>query len=213
LFSNVENFLIIHKRFILKAICEVYENVVQLDQRFNHLTNIEAGFEFIENPYKLLKKEFSDLKAIFVELGLWSFSRAYSRTKKLLALKLESFKNIIQVQYVLQLLKSIELVFDNLLKEIEKNTALDDYKLEYSSNKVKALMKIFQQAKKLDDSMHACFHSIVFVDRVKTAIYLDELFKEISKREDYKFLKSDFLFGTSQSNKSMSIVEQVKKYS
>jgi len=175
------------------------------------LKNSQNSFEFIENPYRIFKREFADLKNIFIELGLWSFKSSFSRSKKLLKSKIDSLENSFQIQDVAKLLETIELVLDNLVNEIQCKNSIENCYFEYFSNKVKSLIKIFEESKKLPDSEQVSFHCIVFVDRIKTAICLDELFKEISKIDKYKFLQSDFLFGTSQTNKdkSMSIIQQV----
>lgn len=153
--------------------------------------------ELIGNPYKTLKKELCDLEVLFVELGLWSFDKAFKTTIDYLKAKILDWKDCSQGESFVKLVLSLETCINNLLNDVE---CLDTNLLIYSSEKVNALVQIYKE--KGQSSVKENFHSIVFVDRKIVAVYLDMILKKLSEMPGWTFLRSDFFFsvGTSGQN-------------
>ncbi len=192
-----------------------------LEKRLNEHLKAEAeksdlkddlSFAKLENPYKFLRSVFTDLQHILVELGLYSFKKAYHETistKKLdekLAILLLNFAKLEGIE---NLVKTIVTYFDDLILNYLPDSLDQDINniLKYSSAKVKALVEIFRKVNVKDNvnadansDIDSKFHSIVFVERKKTVYYLDALFKEFSVLEDLNFIKSTYIHGSSALN-------------
>ena len=151
---------------------------------------------------------FTDLKHILIELGLYSFKKAYNDIIKTNKLEetLTTISLNIKIKNIDTLVKSIVANFDHLIKSNLPDSLDEDVNniLVYSSAKVKALVAIFRKVNRqenLNPGADYKFHSIIFAERKKTVYYLDSLFREISSGvEDLNFIKSTFIHGTSQLN-------------
>jgi hypothetical protein len=151
----------------------------------------------IENPFKVIKKELSDLINIYEELGVWSLSHAYVESVKTIKKSLETCKHIIGSELIENIgesiNKSISYLIRKLIADGEENDV--DKILRNSSEKVNCLVDIFKTSLTTNK-----FHAIVFVERKHTAYYLDQILQKISKLEEFKFIRSDFVFGNSRQN-------------
>ena len=174
--------------------------------------------EHSENPFRMLKKEFADLESIFMELGLWSFQAAYKTLIKSLPARMLLFKKFLSTEFIDALVASIECSFDLLLSQLITDSDTTVNVLANSSDKVNCLVNIFKDAR-MNYAKHSSsneagksrFHSIIFVARKKTASYLNNIFSVLSRHEEFDFLKSDFVYGTTQTNteENMSVMRQV----
>ena len=170
-----------------------------------------------ENPFRFLKKEFADLESIFMELGLWSFQVAYKTLFKSLPARMLLFKKFLSTEFVDTLVASLECSFDLLLSQLITDSETTEDVLANSSDKVNCLVNIFKDAHmnyskhSSDEASISRFHSIIFVARKKTASYLNNIFSLLSRNEEFYFLKSDFVYGTTQTNaeENMNVIRQV----
>jgi len=149
----------------------------------------------LENPFKVIKKELSDLINIYEELGIWSLSHACVESVKTIKRTLETCKHFIASELVENIGDSVYNSICYLIQKIMIKGDEDDVEkiLKYSSEKVNCLIDIFRSS-----LMANKFHAIVFVERKHTAFYLDQILQKISKLEEYNFIKSDFVFGNSR---------------
>lgn len=170
---------------------EMTPNLEEIKREFSKLS-ID-----LENPFKVIKKELSDLINIFEELGIWSLSQACVDSVKTIKRSLETCKHFITTELVENIGESInKSVFFLIRKLMSKDDEQDVNKvLKYSSEKVNCLVDIFRSS-----LMANKFHAIVFVERKHTAFYLDKILQKISKLEEFNFIKSDFVFGNSRQN-------------
>ncbi len=184
----------------------VNETLSKLDKKFTEYSKqlkanetVPQFEELIENPYRLLKKEFGDLQVLFAELGLWSFKEAFSCVIKSLKNKASDWKDCYHGKNIEKLLENIELCFSGMLSNVDSLNVLG-----HSSEKVNVLVQIFKENNL--KSQEKNFHSIVFVDRKIIAVYLNEILKSLRSMPEWKFLRSDFFFsiGTNGQNKSTS---------
>ena len=170
--------------------------------------NNELCFAKLENPYKFLRSVFTDLQHILIELGLYSFKKAYRETitTKKLEEKLAMLLLNMKIEGIENLVKTIVAYFDDLLSHYLPDSIDQDINnvLKYSSSKVKALVEIFRKVNIKDNLLNADmdskFHSIIFAERKKTVYYLDALFKELSVLEELSFIKSAYIHGSSALN-------------
>lgn len=181
----------------------INENLKKLHNAFNvyqkKLTKEELPCVQDDKPYKLLKKLFADLESVFLELGLWSFAKAFENTRLIINTKSSEWRENPITNDLALLATRADLSVSNLLQNFDvTNEELNI--LENSSQKVKCLVDLFQSAAL--DTRSDSFHSIVFVDRKSTAIHLNNLFCELSKKENWTFLISDYLFGDSACSES-----------
>ena len=164
----------------------------------------------IENPFKIIKKELTDLLNIYEELGIWSLSSACVDSIKTIRRALETCKHCLSKELIDNIADSIE---ENIFFIIRQTISLEDQNnigkiLEFSSVKVNCLVEILRSsynAKK--------FHAIVFVERKYTAYYLDQILQNIRQLPDYDFIKSDYVFGNTRQNikEIMNNAKQVNK--
>ncbi len=182
----------------------VNETLSQLEKKFTQYSkqskaraNAPQPDENIENPYRLLNKEFGDLKVLFDELGLWGFKEAFSCVMESLKNKASDWKNCNRRKTIEKLLENIELCFSGLLSEVDSLNVL-----RYSSEKVNVLVQIFKENNL--KSQEKNFHSIVFVDRKIIAVYLNEILKSLRSMPEWQFLCSDFYFSIGTSGQSKS---------
>ena len=164
-----------------------------------------------DNIFKPLKKEFNDLKSVFLELGLWSFNLAYNNSMQTIINKIPTVCYDDDADYFQSYIEGLKLKFDDIISKLYTNDEITQNILQFSSEKVNCLIEIFQDANlRPTDEQNEKIHSIVFVERKKIAYYLDILFKTINQRDDFNFIQSDHLYSSSQSNaKDMSILKQV----
>ena len=158
--------------------------------------------EEIENPFRTIKKEIADLEISLIELGLWSFHQEFASFKKNISCLME--KIILEAQKIdaRKVKQIIDLFIDNienLLKELIPNFNQIDNLLDFVSEKVNALVSVFQKSNLYFENLgnEKFFHSIVFAERKKTVRGLYEILFELSKREEYKFIRVDYIYGSS----------------
>lgn len=179
---------------------------LQLKEDDDHLNHL------VDNVFKPLKREFGDLKSIFLELGLWSFNIAYNDSMENMLDKIPTVCFDSDATYFKEYVRDIKLKFDDLIFKCYSQDEITENILEFSSEKVNCLVEIFHDAnlKSSEDTQNEKMHSIVFVDRKKIAYYLDFLLKKLNQRDCLNFIQSDHLYSSSQSNaKDMSILKQV----
>lgn len=150
-----------------------------------------------ENPFKTIKKELSELEHILEELGSWSFAGAFEQSLLNIQSCLEYFNDKLELNVMNLFLENLKKIFESSIQSILSKEDLEDSKkiLDNSSNKLNCLVNLFQ-ANNLKSKE---FHSIVFVERRSTAFYLNKLFSKLNELDDYKFIKSDFIYGYSTS--------------
>jgi hypothetical protein len=150
-----------------------------------------------ENPFKVIKKELSELEHILEELGIWSFALAYQQSIINIQSCMEYFNDKIETNFIELFLQNLKNIFEQSIQSLLSKEDQDDSKkiLEYSSNKLNCLVNLFQA----NNLKFKQFHSIVFVERRSTAFYLNKLFSKLNELDDYNFIKSDFLYGYSSS--------------
>ena len=151
----------------------------------------------IENPFKIIKKELTDLINIYEELGIWSFTSACLDSLKTIKRALEACNHCLSTEIIQNIVDSIH---DNLFFLIRQTMSLEDQNdsnkiLEYSSEKVNCLIEIFRSSFEAKQ-----FHAIVFVERKYTAYYLDQIMQKICSLDEFSFIKSDYVFGNTRQN-------------
>ncbi len=78
--------------------------------------------------------------------------------------------------------------------------------LKYSSDKLNSLVDLIRNI----NAKPQLVHSIVFVERRSIAFYLNSLLSKLSQLEEWKFIRSDFLFSICKSsNIDMDKTKQV----
>jgi hypothetical protein len=155
----------------------------------------EQLIEF-NNPYAIILKEFKNLQQILIDLGLYCFKMAYINSIETLEKKLADEKE----DCVHNLFKQLKDAFNKLVSHFMPDSLDDDSDniLKYSSEKVRALTDILK--KEYSKTKDKAIHTIVFAERKKTVFYLDRIFKKLNQIDDYNFIKSTFVHGTSLSN-------------
>lgn len=186
-----------------------------LKAKLNSDENDDNSNKSSNNPYKYLKKEFTEQLHILLELGLYGFKQAFTAFKSTVNKRIESY-NQIDLKEINELIESLKMHFDYLLSlnlpdedEQEGNKILG-----YSSKKVNALVDIYREAYRTEMvEISSKFHSIIFVDRKRIAFYLNSILEKLSNScENLNFIKCSFVYGTSMNNaEQMNPTKQVKK--
>lgn len=150
-----------------------------------------------ENPFKVVKKELSDLINIYEELGIWSLSIACEDAIQTIKGSFDSFKHSIDISVMDNIGDSIKTAVYTAIRQVMNEEDEKDAKkiLKYSTEKVRCFVEVLRNSfgdKKI--------HGIVFVERKHTAYYLNRILDSIKVLDEYSFIKSDFLFGASRSN-------------
>ncbi len=141
----------------------------------------------------------SELEHILEELGIWSFALAYEQSIIIIKSSIEYFSDKIETNVIESFLENLNNIFESSIQPVLSKEDLEDPKkiLFNSSNKLNCLVNLFQA-----NLEYKQFHSIVFVERKSTAFYLNKLFSKLNELDEYKFIKSDFLYGYSSSKSS-----------
>lgn len=161
------------------------------------------------NIYKYIRKEFKDLLMVLNELGLYCFKEAFKSFKQSLNLKLSLLtiedNELLVVQ---KLIDSLKEAFDFLLNHYLPDNEVEEAEtiFQKSSVKVRCLMNIYAQR---NDCFDKDFHSIIFVEQRKIAYSLSELLKNLSRMDQYSFIKASYVVGTNSSEDSMNQNKQV----
>ena len=164
-----------------------------------------------ENPFKVIKKELSDLINIYEELGIWSLCSACLESIKTIRKTLDTSKHCMTIEKINDICDSLQNVIFFLIRKqmTEEDESNVEKILNFSSEKVNCLIDIFKAS-----FVSNKFHAIVFVERKYTAFYLNQILEKISHLEEYHFIKSDFVFGNSRQNikETMNNTKQVNLF-
>lgn len=182
--------------------------------------NEQIGFLIEKNPFKEFKKYFSDLACILEELGYYSFYHYYQDKLKL---QIKEILNEIKNHYVDFYMSSSEIItkifqfIDTICECIspENENKLNDINFIYecSSPKVKLFLDVVKEKHlATKETNQEKFHAIVFVERKETALMLQKLLENISKLDEWKFIKCEYIVGHSniKTGKRMDCRQQVK---
>ena len=143
------------------------------------ITDMEKAFG---ESVRIIKNELSNVESDLEELGVWSFKKAFEEFVLLIRRlasdnpKMCSFKGLAD---------SLEHVYSQYVEKLLPKDE-EDKILSYSSEKFRAL---FHWLKAKMSEKHVNFKTIVFVERMSTAFYINRLFSALSQK--FTFIKSD----------------------
>lgn len=184
-----------------KFLKERKDNLLKSSSASSRIFNTET-----DNPFKVIKKELGDLENLLEELGLWSFCKAYQDSVQRILNNFNSVDKSLNNNVIDLMKTSLTSLFNQHVRSIiseEDENNLEKI-LELSSVKVNCLLDIFNSYKATPK-----FHSIVFVDRKTIAFHLNLIIQNLSQLDEWKFIKSDYLFSDSGSYVAMSATKQV----
>jgi hypothetical protein len=150
---------------IYQKLCSFLEQVEFLEEKFKGITdnivlneeNEENKSYIIDNPFKIIKKELNSLKDLLIELGLWSFKKAFQVSIKTITKKIILLKENINIQFIEALVNSLDTHFNYLFDKFIPYSDCIDNILKYSSIKVNCMIDIFKDAYLKCDSLRFYF--------------------------------------------------------
>ena len=138
---------------------------------------------------RIIKNELSNVESHLEDLGVWSFKKAFEEFVSLIRrLASDDADNPKMCSWKRDLATSLEHVYSQYVEKLLPKEEEDNVEkiLSYSSEKFRAL---FHWLKANMSDKHANFKTIVFVERISTAFYMNRLLSALSQK--FTFIKSD----------------------
>lgn len=151
------------------------------------------------SPYGIVKRELSNLETILLELGSWSFKKAFGKFLPYLK-KIAAVQGKNQTNW-LKLVEHFEDTNNRVVRQLvpdEDENDVEKMYYKYSSKKVRALVDLLK-SRAMDAKD---FHAIIFVERKMTAYYLNDFLTSLKPK--IALLRCDYVHGINSRTANIS---------
>lgn len=135
----------------------------------------------------IIENELSNVESNLEELGVWSFKKAFEEFALLIRRLASDHPDNPKMCLWKGLADSLEQVYSQYVEKLLPKEEEDNFEkiLSYSSEKFRALFHWLKAKADKEDN----FNTIVLVDRMSTAFYMNRLLSALSQK--FPFVKSD----------------------